>query len=81
MAPTFGNGDIVACKQIPIHSFLQWGKAYIIVCKHENMIKRLFEGENGTIVCKSDNNNYPPVQLEKFQILYMARVVGCIKTE
>lgn len=83
MYPKYSSGDILACRRIREITFLQWGKIYVIDSQQGMMVKRLFEidGEPGLVLCKSDNENYPPFRLPKEEIRSLSIVVGAIRLE
>lgn len=83
MYPKYSSGDILACRRIREITFLQWGKIYVIDSQQGMMVKRLFEieGEPDLVLCKSDNENYPPFRLPKEEIRSLSIVVGAIRLE
>lgn len=72
MYPKYSSGDILACKKIHEITFFQWGKIYVIDSAQGAMVKRLFECTTNTdnIICKSDNEKYPPFELPKSEIVH-----------
>lgn len=83
MYPKYSSGDILACRRVREITFLQWGKIYVIDSQQGMMVKRLFEidGEPDLVLCKSDNENYPPFRLPKEEIRSLSIVVGAIRLE
>lgn len=83
MYPKYSSGDILACRKVQEIRFIQWGKVYVIDGSQGMMVKRLFEdAENGeNIICKSDNENYPPFKIPKDDIRSLSIVVGAIRLE
>lgn len=83
MYPKYSSGDILACRKIVEVTFIQWGKIYVIDSQQGAMVKRLFEieGDADHILCKSDNENYPPFKLPKDEIRSLSIVVGAIRLE
>jgi repressor LexA len=83
MAPKYYNGDIVACKQIPTATFIQWGKVYVLDTLQGAICKRLFEGsKKDTIKVVSENANYPPFEISlKTDVRSISIVVGVIRVE
>lgn len=83
MYPKYSSGDILACRRIREITFIQWGKIYVIDSQQGMMVKRLFEidGEPDLVLCKSDNENYPPFRLPKDEIRSLSIVVGAIRME
>lgn len=83
MAPKYYNGDIVACKQIPTATFIQWGKVYVLDTLQGAICKRLFEGsKKDTVKVVSENANYPPFEISlKTDVRSISIVVGVIRVE
>lgn len=83
MYPKYSSGDILACRKVVEVTFIQWGKIYVIDSQQGAMVKRLFEieGDVDHILCKSDNENYPPFKLPKDEIRSLSIVVGAIRLE
>ncbi len=83
MYPKYSSGDILACRKILEVTFIQWGKIYVIDSQQGAMVKRLFEidGDEDHILCKSDNEKYPPFKLPKDEIRSLSIVVGAIRLE
>ncbi len=83
MYPKYSNGDILACRKVEEITFFQWGKVYVIDSNQGAMIKRLFEIPDAPdmVLCKSDNDNYPPFKLPKSEIRSLSIVIGVIRLE
>ena len=83
MYPKYSSGDILACRRVQEIRFIQWGKIYVIDGSQGMMVKRLFQipGAHENILCKSDNENYPPFELPKDDIRSLSIVVGAIRLE
>lgn len=83
MYPKYSSGDILACRKVQEIRFIQWGKVYVIDGSQGMMVKRLFEiaGDEENILCKSDNENYPPFKIPKDDIRSLSIVVGAIRLE
>lgn len=83
MYPKYSSGDILACKKIHEITFFQWGKIYVINSAQGAMVKRLFECTTNTdnIICKSDNEKYPPFELPKSEIRSLSIVIGVVRLE
>ena len=83
MYPKYSSGDILACRKVQQITFIQWGKVYVIDSQQGVMVKRLFEdpSDHNCIICKSDNDNYPPFSLPKEEIRSLSIVVGVIRME
>ncbi len=83
MAPTYNNGDIVACRIISSSQFIQWNRTFVIATKEQGIIcKRLKKaGTSGSYIAISDNKEYEPFEIPKDEITGLAMVVGTIKIE
>lgn len=83
MSPKYYNGDVIACKKIPKETFIQWGKVYVMDTIQGALCKRLFKSEKGDkfISVVSDNDKYPPFDMEKKEIRALAIVIGVIRLE
>ena len=83
MYPKYSSGDILACKKLYSPAFIQWGKIYVIDSAQGAMVKRLFpcDENQDSIICKSDNPNYPPFELPKTEIRSLSIVLGSIRFE
>ena len=82
MVPKYNSGDIVACKRMPIDTFFQWNKVYVLDTEQGPLIKRVKKGStDNTITIFSDNPNYEPFELPRTKIYHIALVVGVIRLE
>lgn len=83
MSPAYGNGDLLACKNVSGSNFIQWGKTHVIDTAQGVMIKRLFDCEDNkdAIACTSDNPRFPRFLLHLEDIISISMVVGSIKFE
>jgi transcriptional regulator with XRE-family HTH domain len=82
MSPKYFNGDLVACKSIPTHSFIQWGKVYVLDTIQGPLCKRLYESKkDGCVTAVSDNDLYPPIEIPIIDIRSLAIIVGVIRLE
>lgn len=83
MYPKYSSGDLLACRKVQEVTFIQWGKIYVIDSQQGAMVKRLFEieGDEQNLLCKSDNDKYPPFKLPKSEIRSLSIVVGVIRME
>lgn len=83
MTPKYTGGDIIACRVVKDMLFFQWGRVYALCTKSQGlMIKRLMPSENeGTITCVSYNEEYPPFEIPKEDIVEIALVNGSISLE
>lgn len=82
MSPKYNSGDLVACKRIPLDSFLQWNHIYIISTSQGLLIKRIKEGKDDDhFLLLSENPEFLPFQLHKQEINAIAIAVGVIHLE
>lgn len=82
MSPKYNSSDLVACKRIPMDSFLQWNHIYIISTTQGILIKRLKEGKDDDhFLLLSENPEFLPFQLHKQEINAIAIAVGVIHLE
>ena len=82
MYPKYSSGDIVACRKLPLDTFFQWHKVYVLDTEQGALIKRIEEGDTpDTLTIVSDNQEYKPFQLHKSKIYSIAIVLGVIRQE
>lgn len=82
MIPKYNSGDIVACKRMPLDTFFQWNKVYVLDTEQGPLIKRVKKGTTeDTLTIFSDNPNYEPFELPRTKIYHIALVVGVIRLE
>lgn len=83
MQPKYNNGDVLACRPITDTSFFQWGKVYVLDTEQGPLVNRLFTDQKNEdcLVCKSDNEAYPPFSIPKISIRSDAIAVGVIRLE
>ena len=82
MYPKYNSGDIVACKKLPLDTFFQWNKVYVLDTVQGAMIKRIHKSpQDGCVICKSDNDKYEPFEISTNDIHALALVVGVIRLE
>lgn len=82
MIPKYNSGDIVACKRLPLDTFFQWNKVYVLDTEQGPLIKRVKQGTSpDTLTIHSDNPNYEPFELPRTCIYHIALVVGVIRLE
>ena len=83
MQPTYYSGDLVACQKISMSDiFFQWNKTYVLDTDQGPLIKRVLPSQNNnSILIVSDNENYPPFELDKSQLHAIALVRGIIRLE
>jgi len=82
MYPKYSSGDIVACRKLPLDTFFQWHKVYVLDTEQGALIKRIEEGETpDTLAIVSDNQEYTSFQLHRSKIYSIAIVLGVIRQE
>lgn len=82
MYPKYNSGDIVACKKLPIDTFFQWNKIYVLDTIQGPLIKRVKKGpDNDHLELISDNPQYDPFLIKKSEIHSIALVIGTIRLE
>ena len=82
MVPKYNSGDIVACKRMPLDTFFQWNKVYVLDTEQGPLIKRVKKGtSDDTLTIFSDNPSYEPFELPRTKIYHIALVVGVIRLE
>lgn len=82
MIPKYNSGDIVACKRMPLDTFFQWNKVYVLDTEQGPLIKRIKKGSTAdTLTIFSDNPSYEPFELPRTKIYHIALVVGVIRLE
>tara|TARA_R110000868_G_scaffold253965_1_gene510597 strand:+ start:147 stop:851 length:705 start_codon:yes stop_codon:yes gene_type:complete len=82
MYPKYNSGDIVACKHLPLDTFFQWNKVYVLDTEQGVLIKRICKAQNEDhVTIVSDNKSYDPFELHKSDIRSIAIVMGVIRLE
>jgi phage repressor protein C with HTH and peptisase S24 domain len=82
MYPKYNSGDIVACKKLPLDTFFQWNKVYVLDTIQGPMIKRICKStEEDAVLCVSDNVKYEPFDLHKSELHSLSIVLGVIRLE
>lgn len=82
MYPKYSSGDIVGCKKLPLDTFFQWNKVYVIDTIQGPIIKRVHKSnKEDCIICVSENEKYTPFNLKKSEIYSLAIVLGVIRLE
>ncbi len=79
MLPTFRSGDVIALRADRETNFLRWGEPHVLDTQDGVILKRIYDGEDDRIVCKSDNPDYPEFSVPKEAIRHIFRVVGLIR--
>lgn len=78
MEPAIESGDELACRFIKESAFIQWGRPHVLDTAQGIVVKCIFE-DNGNILCRSNNTNYPDFLISKDEIYHMALVVGLLR--
>lgn len=82
MYPKYASGDIVACKKLPLDTFFQWNKVYVIDTEQGVLIKRVKQGSDADhVTLVSENTKYDPFELHRNEISSLAIVMGVIRLE
>ena len=82
MFPKFQSGDIVACRRVPLGSFFQWHRVYVVDSEQGVLIKRVEHGSGeDSVTLVSENREYSPIELRREEIYSLALVVGLIRAE
>ncbi|WP_286768148.1 MULTISPECIES: S24 family peptidase [Sphingobacterium] len=83
MQPKYNSGDVLGCRRLTMDTFFQWGKVYVLDTTQGGLVKRVFKSETpGYIKCVSDNESYPPFDLEfDKHINAIGLVCGVIRLE
>lgn len=81
MMPTYLPGDIVACRRIE-PTWWQYGRAYVLDTTQGAILKRVYEGEKGSLLkIVSDNEQYKPFELPRKDVRAAYLVLGMIRRE
>ena len=79
MRPLYLSRDIVACKKLPIDTFFQYNRVYVLDTDQGPLIKRVKKGSTkDTLLIVSENDVYDPFELQRKQIYNIALVLGII---
>lgn len=82
MNPKYSSGDIVACKWLPLDTFFQWNKVYVLDTIQGPLIKRIKKGKDEDhLLIISENERYEPYDLHRNEIRKLALVIGVIRLE
>ncbi len=82
MLPKYYSGDIVACKRLPMDTFFQWNRTYVIDSEQGALIKKIKPGKDEKhITLVSENPEYEPFELAREQIYSLALVIGVVRAE
>lgn len=82
MRPQYYSGDIVACKWLPLDTFFQWNRTYVIDSEQGVLIKKVEKGsDDAHITLVSENKEYRPFEIAKEKIYSLALVIGVVRAE
>lgn len=82
MQPKYYSGDIVACKRLPIDTFFQWNRVYVIGSEQGVILKRVRQGSDAQhITLVSENTDYSPFELSLDRVHSIALVIGVVRAE
>lgn len=82
MQPKYYSGDIVACKRLPLDTFFQWNRVYVVDTEQGVLIKRVrAAADTKHITLVSENSDYAPFKISRKQIYSLALVLGVVRAE
>lgn len=83
MYPRYKSGDLLACREIQMQTFWQWGKVHaVLTCNQGLIIRRVMPGDNSKVILmKADNPSYPDCRILLEEILTSAIVIGSISMD
>lgn len=82
MQPKYYSGDIVACKRLPLDTFFQWNKVYVVDSEQGVIIKRIRPGRDDKhVLMVSENTAYAPFELPLEKVYSIALVMGVVRAE
>lgn len=82
MSPEYPNGSIILIKQINHHSFIEWGKTYVLNTCNGVVIKNVRKSpHDDRITCHSINPNYDDFDIYYEDIYTMYKVLMCLTTK
>lgn len=83
MSPKYHSGDIVACKKLPLDTFFQWNKVYVVDTIQGALVKRVKKSQLGNeyIQLISENDKYEPFDIPISAIHALGLVIGVIRLE
>jgi phage repressor protein C with HTH and peptisase S24 domain len=79
MTPTIKDGDCVLIDKDKTE--LEEGEVFMIKHYEQNIIRRVQQGKNKTIVLQRDNNEYPRRTVKKSDIEIFGKVVGVVEKQ
>lgn len=83
MQPRYRSGDLLACRNIDMQTFWQWGKVHaVLTCNQGLIIRRVMPGDNSKVILmRADNPAYPDYRILLEEILTAAIVIGSISMD
>lgn len=82
MSPEYPNGSIILIKQINHHSFIEWGKTYVLNTCNGVVIKNVRKSiHDDRITCHSINPDYDDFDIFYDDIYSMYKVLMCLSTK
>lgn len=78
MMPDYHSGDDLVCAFVTEADNINWGKPHVLDTAGGVVFKRIYNGGD-SILCKSINPDYDDYEISKYDILRIAKVVGCIR--
>lgn len=83
MSPKYLNGDILLCKKATNNSVKQWGKAYVVYTKDQELLVRRLMPSNieGYISLATYSEERPPYDIAQDEIIDYYIVIASIKIE
>ena len=82
MYSKYNSGDIVACKHLPLDTFFQWNKVYVLDTEQGVLIKRICKAQSeDSVTIVSDNKSYDYFEFHKSHIRPIDIVMGVIRLE
>lgn len=82
MNPNFSNGDIVACKQLPINTFFLPHRTYVVTTEQGEIVTKIkSDVSDERIILYSNNEKFEAVKIPPEKILSLSIIIGVIKVE
>lgn len=87
MEPRFHEGSILFIKKINEKAFIPWGSPMVIDTENGVLVKNIYpddksspDDEDGYVIAKSLNPQYPPIRIPTSSIYGIYRVIGSFDT-
>lgn len=78
MEPEYQSGDIIIMREIRDRLVIEWGTAHVVITEEQRLFKIINKGENGSVVLRSINREYDPMDLEAEKIRKLYKVEAAI---